>query len=65
MSKAANLFRRSQCCYRHERLSFCPQWGGGGMPPGPPWADPPERHPLPPTATAADGTHPSGMLSCL
>ena len=38
-----------------------------------PWADtaqahnpPPGRHPLQriPTATAADGTHPTGMLSC-
>ena len=37
-------------------------------PPGqtPPWAArPPGRHPLPPTATAADGTHPTGMNSCL
>ena len=25
----------------------------------------PDRHPPPPTATAADGTHPTGMLSCL
>ena len=31
----------------------------------PPWADtPPGRHSLPETATAADGTHPTGMLSC-
>ena len=26
---------------------------------------PPGRHPLPPTATAADGTHPTGMHSCI
>ena len=37
----------------------------------PPWQTSPlsryplGRHPPPPTATAADGTHPTGMLSCL
>ena len=36
-----------------------------------PWVDTaqadtaPGRHPPPPTATAADGTHPTGMHSCL
>ena len=46
------------------------------LPPGrhplPPWANPPDRPPCPvhagihppPTATAAEGTHPTGMHSC-
>ena len=42
-----------------------PPWAD--TPPGqtPPWADtPPGRHPQE-TATAAEGTHPTGMQSCL
>ena len=37
-------------------------------PPGrhpPPRQTPPGRHPLPPAVTAADGTHPTGMHSCV
>ena len=34
-------------------------WSGGCMVPGVPGGDPP-----PPTATAAGGTHPTGMHSC-
>ena len=31
----------------------------------PPRQTPPGRHPLPPAVTAADGTHPTGMHSCV
>ena len=47
----------SQAC-----LSFCSRGGEGGVYPSMHWG----RHPPPnPTATAADGTHPTGMHSCL
>ena len=44
-------------------LCVCPRGGGGGGAPG---QVPPRQVPPPPrqTATAADGTHPTGMHSC-
>ena len=58
----------------HRRLSFYSQRVFGRHPhPGqtPPGSHPPDRHPLtdtpapaPEMATAADGTHPTGMHSC-
>ena len=51
----------------HRRLSFCSH-GGVCIPActgaDTPWAETPGQTP-PPTATAADGTHPTGMHSCL
>ena len=44
-------------------------WGvpgpGGYLVPGGPGGDPPPNPPLPEMATAAGGTHPTGMHSCL
>ena len=58
------------------QLSVCPQWGSAsvqvGIPIPPPGPGTPlrtrhpsrTRHPPQETATAADGTHPTGMHSC-
>ena len=50
------------------QLSFCPRGRVCQTPPRqtPPLVDtPPDRHPQPETATAADDTHPTGMHSCM
>ena len=66
----------SQACAKNSvhRGRCLPQCMLGYTPPGrhprprgrhPIFRHPPGRHSPPPTATAADGTHPTGMLSCL
>ena len=70
-----NFYRPQRSCnkvmFLHLSVSHSVH-GGGGVWQTTPWADTPTLNPVHagihaplPAATAADGTHPTGMLSCL